>query len=142
LILLDANLLLYAYDSDGPQHERARAWLEQTLNGSGPVGISWLTLWAFLRIGTNPRVYREPLTIGEAEAIVAEWLALPSVALLEPGDRYWEIFGSLLLEGQVAGPLVMDAALAALALEHGAVMCTTDRDFDRFRGLKKHNPLE
>lgn len=95
---------------------------------------------AFLRISTSPRVFEQPLSMEEAKKIVESWLAAPAVGLLEPGDVYWEILRGLLLSAQVSGPLVMDAALAALALEHGATLCTTDRDFSRFEGLRILNP--
>ena len=91
--------------------------------------LRWLTLWAFLRISTNPRVFERPLTIAEAEAMVASWLSQPPVGILEPGDRHWDILRGLVREGQAAGPLIMDAVLAAIAIEHGANLHTSDRDF-------------
>jgi toxin-antitoxin system PIN domain toxin len=142
LILIDANLLLYAYHPRAPQHERSREWLSTTLNGSALVRFTWLTLWAFLRIGTNSRVFAQPLTVAEAEAIVSSWLSRPNAGVLEPGERHWEILSGLVRDGQTTGALVMDAVLAAIALEHGAILCSTDRDFSRFRGLRWVNPLE
>jgi uncharacterized protein len=142
LILVDANLLLYAYHARAAQHERSRAWLEAALSGSELVRFAWLTLWAFLRIGTNPRVFEHPLSIPEAEAAVSSWLAQPAAGILEPGERHWEIVRALMQEGQTTGPLVMDAVLAAIAMEHGATLFTTDRDFSRFSALKWKNPLE
>jgi toxin-antitoxin system PIN domain toxin len=141
MILPDANLLLYAYHPKSVQHEASRTWLEATLSGADLVGLAWPTLWAFLRIITNARVFEQPLSIGEATAAVSAWLDRPQTRVLEPGERYWEILQRLLEEGQCAGPLVTDAALAALALEHGATVCTTDRDFSRFPGLSWRNPL-
>lgn len=141
MILIDANLLLYAYHPRSPVHERARTWLESTLSGSPPVRLAWTTILAFLRIATSPRVFELPLSVNEAEAAVSGWLDLPSVATLEPGERYWGILRGLLHAEQVSGALVMDAALAALAIEHGATLCTTDRDFSRFRGLRIEDPL-
>lgn len=142
MILVDANLLLYAYHPRAPQHARARAWLEATLSDPAPVGLSWFTILAFLRLATNPRVFERPLSIAEGEAIVASWLSEPSVVSVHPGERYWEILRTLLIDAQVTGPLVSDAALAALAIEHGATVATTDRDFARFRGVRVANPLE
>ena len=142
MILVDANLLLYAYFPGAQQHERARAWLEVALSSSEPVGLAWSTILAFLRISTNSRVFERPLSAAEAESVVSSWLAEPSVVLVEPGERYWAILRTLLLDAQVTGPLVSDAALAALAIEHGAVLVTTDRDFARFRGLRLLNPLQ
>jgi uncharacterized protein len=141
MILIDANLLLYAYHPEAPEHPRASAWLESVLDGRDPVGLAWVTIWAFVRIVTNPRVFERPLRAGEAVEIVGSWLEQPSVVLLEPGERHWEILSRLLVDGQVTGPLVTDTALAALAVEHGAVLCTTDRDFSRFALLKTCNPL-
>jgi len=141
LILVDANLLLYAYHPRAEQHESSRAWLEASLSGPRLVRFAWLTLWAFVRISTNPRVYERPLSTSEAGAVVSSWLAQSTVGVLEPGDRHWEILQELMRDGQAAGPLVMDAVLAALAIEHGATLHTTDRDFARFPGLKWINPL-
>ncbi len=141
MILVDANLLLYAYHPRAEQHERTRAWLEGALSGPDLVGFAWLSLWAFLRIATNPRVFERPLSVSEAEAAVSSWLAQPAAEILDPGERHWDILRGLMRDGQTAGPLVMDAVLAAIALEHGATLCTTDRDFARFPKLKWTNPL-
>jgi hypothetical protein len=105
------------------------------------VCFAWLTLLAFLRIGTNPRVFEHPLSTSEAEAVVSSWLAQPAASILEPGERHWEILRGLMRDGQAVGPLVMDAVIAAIALEHGVTLYTTDRDFSRFAGLKWTNPL-
>lgn len=141
MILVDANLLLYAYHPRADQHEKSRAWLEAVLSGPELVRFAWLTLWAFLRIATNPRVFDRPLSPDEAETAISSWLAQPASGILEPGERHWEILCSLIRDGQAAGPLVMDAVLAALALEYGATLCTTDRDFARFPGIRWTNPL-
>jgi toxin-antitoxin system PIN domain toxin len=141
VILVDANLLVYAYHPRSEQHKASRAWFEGILSGSELVRFAWLTLWAFLRISTNPRVFERPLTVQEADATVASWLSQPLAGILEPGDRHWDILRGLMREGQTVGPLVMDAVLAALALEHGAILHTTDRDFSRFPGLRWTNPL-
>ena len=141
MILVDANLLLYAYDPRAAEHERSKRWLEASLSGQPLVRFAWLSLWAFLRISTNPRVFERPLTMTEAEAAVAAWLAQPVAGILEPGERHWDILRALARYGQTSGPLIMDAALAAIAIEHGATLYTTDRDFARFDGLKWENPL-
>lgn len=142
MILPDANLLLYAYHPRAEQHDASRAWVESTLSGSEQVGFAWLVLWAFVRISTNPRVFERPLSTAEADEAVSSWLARSNVVVLAPGERHWEILRRLLREGQSVGPLVTDAALAALAIEHGATLHTTDRDFSRFPGLKWKNPIE
>lgn len=141
MILVDANLLIYAYHSKAEQHEKSRAWLETVLSGPDLVRFAWLTLWAFIRIGTNSRVFERPLSVSEAEEAISSWLAQPAAGILEPGERHWGILCALMRDGQTVGPLVMDAVLAAIALEHGATLCTTDRDFSRFSGLKYTNPL-
>lgn len=141
MTLVDANLLLYAYDPRATQHDASRAWLEAALSGSQLVRFAWVTLWAFLRISTNPRVFERPLSLREAEGAVSSWLAQPLAGVLDPGERHWEILGDLMRSGQTTGPLVMDAAMAAMAIEHGATLYTTDRDFARFPGLKWIDPL-
>jgi len=141
LILIDANLLIYAYNSGSREHEGARPWLEGVLSQPEPVGLTWMTLLAFMRITTTSRLMAQPFSLEEVVSIVDEWLALPQVVVLDAGPRHWEILRGLLLAGQASGALVMDAELAALAIEHGADLCTTDRDFARFAGLKVENPL-
>jgi len=141
MILTDANLLLYAYNRDAAEHAEARRWLEEQLSAPDLFCFSWQTITAFLRISTNARAFAHPLTTAEATEIVAAWLERPQAVILTPGERHWEIFSNLLLTGQAVGPLVMDAHLAALALEHGCQLATTDRDFARFPGLQTLNPL-
>ena len=140
MILVDANLLIYAHDSASAHHELA-AWLETTFSGSEQIGLTWMVVLAFVRITTSPRPLDHPFSIAEAVEIVAGWLERPTVALVHPGERHWGILRSLLEEGQAPGPLVMDAHLAALAIEHGATLATTDKDFTRFPGLRVFNPL-
>jgi len=142
VILLDANVLLYAYNPSFPQHRRARTWLEQNFSAPAPIGLPWATILAFLRIGTNPRAFPEPLTTDEAVAVVSAWLTHPTVTVLTPGERHWSILQDLLLRVRARGAQVADAHLAALAIEHGATLCTTDRDFAVFGGLRLMNPLE
>jgi toxin-antitoxin system PIN domain toxin len=141
MILADSNLLLYAYNTAAPEHRQARAWLEDALSGTELFGLSWQTITAFMRIATNARAFIRPLTIGEATAVVASWLERPMVRILSAGQQHWEIFERLLVQGRIRGPLVMDAHLAALAIEHGAVLYTSDLDFARFPRLKMVNPL-
>jgi toxin-antitoxin system PIN domain toxin len=142
VILVDANLLLYAYDSDSPQHRSARAWLENQFAGQQPIALAWTTVLAFMRISTSRLVGSTPLQMEQAVAIVSDWLALSNVEVLSPGQRHWPILGRLLTAAQVRGPLIMDAHLAALAIENGATLCTNDRDFSRFPGLRVEYPLQ
>ena len=141
MILCDANLLLYAYDKASPAHARSRAWLETVLSGDEAVGLAWITLLAFLRISTNPRAVARPYSIAEATAIVSSWLEVPCVSVPEPGPRHWQILEKVLRGAQAKGPLVTDAHLAALAIEHGATLASADGDFARFAGLTFVNPL-
>ena len=142
MILLDVNILLYAYNSRAPQHERAKRWLEEILSsGTRRIGLPWLTIWAFLRIGTNPRAMPRPMTAGKAFEIVGQLLESPRVLLVNPGPRHAELLRRLVIECQVKGPLLTDAVLAALALEQGAKLASTDHDFSRFPELQWFNPL-
>ena len=141
MILLDANVLLHAYDSESPRHDAARRWVEAILSGDEQVGLPLVTLVAFLRIATNPAVYRRPLAPANAVGIVITWLARPNVSVATPSERHWAILADALEKGQARGPLVDDAHLAALAIEHGATLASTDRDFARFPGLRFRDPL-
>ena len=141
MIVLDANVLLYAYNASAAQHQRARAWVEQAFSGVEPIGLPWFTISAFLRISTHLKVFAQPFSASEAAEIVGSWFDAPAVAALEPGDRFWEIFSKLMVDSQVSGALVSDAVLAAIAIEHGAHLATTDRDFRRFDGLKLLDPV-
>jgi len=142
MIIVDANLLLYASDTSSTHHLASRRWLENTLSGNEPVGVAWAAVLAFLRVGTNPQIRKNAFTLEEAVAIVAGWLERPNVILLNPGERHWGILREMMTEGQARGTLVTDAHLAALAIEHGAALATTDRDFARFPGLNFFNPLD
>jgi toxin-antitoxin system PIN domain toxin len=142
VILIDANLLLYAYLSKSERHAEARAWVERTFSNPAPVRLAWITILAFLRISTNPRLEGRPLTMQEAATTVDGWLSRPNIDLLAPGEQHWAILRGMLRTAQIRGPLTSDAHLAALALEHGATLCTCDRDFLRFPGLRTLDPLE
>ncbi len=141
MILLDANILLYAVDATAPKHPVARSFLEQRLSATESTGFSWMALTAFIRIGTNSRVLLNPLTPEEAAGYVDGWLAQPCAVILEPTQSHWEVFRTLLVSGGVNGPLVMDAHIAALAIEHGATLFSSDGDFARFKELNWTNPL-
>ena len=141
MIILDANILLYAYDVASSHHAKARAWLEGALSGSSLVGLPWHSVIAFLRISTDSRLPGGRFTADEAIEIVERWSLQPNVRLLGPGDDHWPLFRHMVGEGQVQGPLISDAHLAALTMEHGGVLYTTDRDFARFPALRWTNPL-
>jgi uncharacterized protein len=141
VILVDANLLIYAIDSDSPQHERARPWLERVLSDAAPVGLPWIVLLAFVRITTRAGIMRRPLALAEALAYVDSWLQQPCVEVVAPGEHHWPILRRLLEATGTAGNLTSDAHIAALALERGAAVCSTDHDFARFPGIRHVNPL-
>jgi hypothetical protein len=141
MILVDANLLLYAEDSLSDHHEAARIWWDEQLSGAEPVALCWPVLNAFVRISTNARLYRRPLLLKEAISRVQSWLDQPCVRVIHPGEQHWVIFQQMLRGGNAVGNLVSDAHLAALAVEHNGVLYSTDADFSRFRGLKWRNPI-
>lgn len=141
MILVDANLLLYAQFVDFPQHERARGWFESQMNSPGRIGIPWYSSLAFLRLSTNPRMFRRPLAIRAAWQQVTQWLGHPRVWIPEPGPDHASILGRLLEQVQATGNLVPDAHLAAIAIEHGLTVCSADADFARFPGVSWLNPL-
>lgn len=142
MILVDANLLLYAYNRSSEHHDPAREWLESAISGGERIGFSWIVILAFLRLVTTPKVFPEPLSMAEASAIVSDWLARPTATIVHPTERHWEVLRSLLTATRTRGKGVTGAHLAALAVEHGATFCTTDRDFARFPGLRTLDPLE
>lgn len=141
MIVPDANLLLYAYDSNSDQHPSAGRWFRQILSGPDTVGLNWLSIGAFLRIATNSRLGRSQLPMTLAISIVDEWLAMRAVRLIVPGEGHWVILQEMLIAGRVQGPVTTDAQLAALTIEYGGVLHTNDRDFARFPGLRWVNPL-
>lgn len=141
MILVDANLLLYATVSDFTQHAAARPWLDEQLNAAIRVGLPWPSLLAFLRISTNPRVFPRPLSMPEAWQRVTTWLDLPNVWAPEPTERHRDLLDSFLNGIAGSSKLVSDAHLAALAVSHGLKLCSSDGDFARFKGLRWENPL-
>lgn len=138
--LLDANILLYAYDSNAAHHLRCREWLERAFQEDELIGLPWQTTLAFIRISTNPRAVRTPIGMADASEIVEALLARPQSVIVEAGEQFWSLFRRLTEAARVTGPMVTDAALAALAIEHGATLCSTDRDFRRFDGLNLFDP--
>ena len=157
MILIDANLLIYAGVSPGTttattaaptpvelpqrQHAAASAWLQQQIDVGHPIGLPWQSLLAFLRISTNPRLFERPASIDAAWRIVDAWLQIPTVWIPTPTERHGQILGTLLRQANAQGNIITDAHLAALAIEHGLELCSTDGDFARFEGLRWRNPL-
>jgi uncharacterized protein len=140
-MLIDANILLFAVDAESPFHERAADWLTAQLNGDRRVGLPWQSLSAFLRIATHPRASADPLDPAAAWAFVDDWLAAPVAWIPTPTARHAELLGRLIRTHRIAGNLVPDAHLAALAIEHGLRICSADTDFARFTEVQWHNPL-
>ena len=141
MILVDANLLIYAVDSDAPHHDRARRWLEDTLSSGEHVGLAWVATLAFLRVTTRAGLLVRPLDPDDALAYVDSWLELPNVEAVGPGPNHWPVMRNLLKTTGTLGNLTSDAHLAALAIERGAALYSTDHDFARFPGLEHVNPL-
>lgn len=140
-MLVDANILLYAVDSRSRFHDRARLWMELALNGTRRVGIPWASYLGFMRISTNPRASVNPLAPAEAWELVDSWRAAPAAWIPEPGRGYADILGGLIHDLDLRGPLIADAALAALCIEHGLAIVSADSDFARFPDVEWINPV-
>jgi toxin-antitoxin system PIN domain toxin len=141
MTVLDVNILLYGYNADAPQHASAASWLKHLLSSGESIALPWITAWAFIRISTNPAIWPRPFTAKQAFAVIGEWIAQPGVIVLQPGPRHAELLKRLLVEYHVTGPMVTDAVLAALTLEYGATLASTDQDFRRFPELRWQNPI-
>lgn len=141
MIIPDINLLIYAYNSDAPHHERARGWWQEAMEGRQTVGLPWIVCLGFLRLMTNRKVLLRPLDSVELLDHIRSWMVRPQVQVLQPGPRHLEILESFAQQGLMSSNLVTDAHLAALAIEHQAQLHTNDSDFDRFPGLRRHNPI-
>ncbi|HEY6045611.1 MAG TPA: type II toxin-antitoxin system VapC family toxin [Pyrinomonadaceae bacterium] len=139
--VIDLNLLLYAVNRDSHRHSDAKAWIEDTMSGEERIVIPWTVILGFIRLTTSSRVFPHPLSVEDALRTVDAWLSQPSVSPLEPGEGHWSILRDLLLDAGSAGNLTTDAHIAALAIEHGAELCSTDADFARFKQLRWTNPL-
>jgi uncharacterized protein len=140
--LPDLNLFLYAVDETSPRHRPARTWVEATLSGSETVALAWATLLGFVRLSTNPVLFKEPLEASVALDLVDGWLSQPCVTVVHPTERHSAVLRELLAPLGTAGNLTSDAHLAALAIEHGALLCSCDTDFARFPGLRWSDPLQ
>lgn len=139
--LPDVNVLLYAVDEGSRHHRRARAWLEEELSGTETVAFCWSVVLAFVRLSTRPVVFERPLSADEALDVVEGWLGQPNATIVEPTTRHVAVLRDLLGAFGTAGNLTTDAHLAALAIEHGAELCSYDADFGRFAGLRWSNLL-
>lgn len=140
--LVDANVLLYAVNTDAPQHERCRRWLDESLSGEETVAFAWVALLAFVRLATKVGLFPRPLSADQAMDRVDAWLGAPSAVVLEPAADHARIMRRLLTGSGVGGNLVTDAYLAALAVEHRCTVVSFDRDFDRFAGISRLVPPE
>lgn len=141
MILVDANLLIYAVNSDAPHHRQARHWLEKALSGTTEIGLAWIVILAFIRITTRSGILERPLTCEEAIDYVDGWLTQPFVTLVTPGENHWPLFRNLLRAVGASANLTSDTHIAALAIEHGADIYSADYDFRRFPGIRHVNPL-
>jgi uncharacterized protein len=141
VILIDANLLVYAYVRSMSQHDAARLWLDDKLNGAAPVGLPWPSLLGFVRLVSNPRVFERPAAMPAAWQQVESWLDCACAWIPLPTDRHRDVLAPLMRSTPLRSNLVPDAHLAALAIEHGLVLCSTDGDFARFVGLRWENPM-
>ena len=139
-MIVDANVLLYAVDSKSQFHATARTWLDEAMNGVERVGLPWVSLMAFQRIITHPRVTANPLTPADAWSYITDWLDADQAWVPTPGSRHRDILGQLLIDGDLRGNLVTDAHLAALAIENGTGICSFDSNFTRFNDLRWIDP--
>lgn len=141
MILIDTNLLVYAHVTSFPQHAAAKKWLDGRLNGTTRVGLAWPSVLGFVRLVSNPRVFERPETIGRAWQQAKAWLDSPPAWIPLPTERHREVLSELLSTRDLRANHVPDAHLAALAIEHGLTLCSTDSDFVRFPGLRCENPI-
>ena len=132
----DVNVLLYATNLNAPQHTIASHWLEAAFDDSAGIGFMWPVLVGFLRLSTKPGLLPEPLPVDVALGVIEEWLAHPHARVLVPGERHAALLARLLIGAGRGGNLVGDAHIAAIATEHGAILGSFDRDFERFAGLR------
>ncbi len=140
MVVVDANVLLYAVDNSDAHHDDSRSWLDASLAGTEAVGFAWIAMLAFIRIGTNASIFPHPMTADEATGQVETWLSAPAAVMAQPTPRHANLLRGLLRDTGTAGNLTTDAHLAALALEHGADVVSYDRDFARFPGVRHRLP--
>jgi uncharacterized protein len=142
MIVTDVNILIYAYDINYIHHEKVRTWFEEKLTSTDSLYLNWQAISGFLRITTNRKLFPIPMASEKARGKVNEWLSRPNVSILLETEKHWTIFERLLVETGITGSMTMDAHLAALAIEHGVTLATTDRDFSAFKGLRTLNPVD
>jgi toxin-antitoxin system PIN domain toxin len=140
VVIVDANVLLYAVDSTATQHERSRSWLDASLAGAEGVGFAWVAMLAFLRIATNPSILTAPMSAGDALDQIEAWLGAPAAIVTHPTTRHAGVLAGLLRASGTGGNLTTDAHLAALAVEHDGEIVSYDRDFARFAGVRHRLP--
>ena len=141
MVLPDVNVLVYAYRRDMADHHRYRDWVSRIVNAGRPYGVCEFVLSSFVRVVTNPRVFRNPGTPSEALSFTRQLLSPSSCVPVRPGPRHWDIFDGLCRQHNVRGNLVPDAYLAAIAMEAHCELVTVDRDFARFAGLRWRHPF-
>jgi toxin-antitoxin system PIN domain toxin len=141
MIVPDLNILLHAHNTDAAEHASAKKWWTGVLTGPTSVGLAWVVILGFLRITTRRTVFARPLAVAEATGIVREWLAMPAVEIITPGEEHADILLALIDAAGTAGNLTTDAHLAALAIEYRAQIASTDYDFARFPKLRWFNPI-
>ncbi len=140
--IIDLNILLYAVNTSFEQHHAVHLWWENTLNDEEPVGLPWVVLLGFIRISTNPRIFPQPLSIGATMDKIDLWLRHPNTLVVRETSEHWEILRELLEHTGTAANLTTDAHLAAIAINHGALLVSCDNDFSRFKNLRWMNPLK
>ena len=141
MILPDINLLIYAYDTLSPKHQKAKLWWEACVTGTEPVGLSWVVALGFIRLWTNPRIFANPMTTDQAATHVESWLKRKVIRVIQPTPVQGELLFRFLRETGSGCNLTTDTHLAALAIEHKAVIHTADTDFLRIEDVRWVNPL-
>lgn len=141
MIVVDANLLVYAYHSVGPEHEPSRRWLDDQLAGDQQLALPWESLNAFTRIVSNPRIFSHPSTTLQAWEQVEAWLRMPTTWVPVTTPQHGSIAADLHRGGEYSANDVPDIHLAALAISHGLKLATHDAGFARFEGLRWFDPL-
>lgn len=142
MIIVDANLLIYAVNADAPDHGSARKWFEKLLSSTENVGLPWVVIMAFIRLTTHPKILQSPLSTADALAYVNDWLRQPNVALLHSSEQHWPVFNQLLEHSGARGNLTTDVHIVALAIENGAAVYSADYDFRRFPEIVHVNPID